>query len=292
MPRQVDAIVVNYNSGSHLKTAVDSLLANGVDKVWIVDNSSKDGSSSFALTLDPKVTVLDPKANLGYGRGVNFAFEFTDSKFIVICNPDIEVTSESISYLIEALEQDSNCGLVGPRILNLDGTIYPSVRHFPNLLDAGMHSLFGQIWPNNPFTRRYRMLGVDHSVTFEADWVSGAVFMMRSADFKELGGFNPKFFMYLEDVYLCRTVAMHGKTVKYCSASIVHHAQGVTTAKRPLRMIFAHHKSLWIYARLTKSGWQNIELLPIGIGIFFRFVISVILAYSGRSLKKPKVDLK
>jgi N-acetylglucosaminyl-diphospho-decaprenol L-rhamnosyltransferase len=288
--RLVEAIVVNYNAGEQLERAVKSLIDDGIARVWIVDNASEDGSTSFVEDAEEKVLVVRPGKNLGYGRAANLGFEHTDSHYVIVCNPDIEVMRGAVSSLVNELEADQDCALVGPQIINFDGSTYPSVRHFPKLTDAAGHAILGQLFPGNPFTRRYRMLGVDHRGSFPADWVSGAFFLVRSDVFRKVGGFDERFFMYLEDVFLCKTIREHGYSVRFCGNAVVRHDQGLTTASRPVRMILAHHRSLWTYARLTKKGWRRLELLPIGAGIVVRTSISLWIAILGQRAKKPKLD--
>lgn len=285
--RIVEAVVVNYNAGSYLERTVDSLLQDGVERVWIVDNASSDGSSSFARTAGEEVSVVNPGRNLGYGRGANMGFEKTDSRYVIISNPDIELLPGAVPSLIRELEEDRECALVGPRILNSDGSTYPSVRFFPSLVDAAGHAVLGQVFPTNPFTKRYKMLGADHAASFEADWVSGAFFLVRSDVFAKIGGFSDEFFMYLEDVFLCRTIREHGYKIRFCGQAVVRHEQGLTTASKPVRMILAHHRSLWTYAKLTKKNWRRIELVPIGFGILLRLFISLMLEKTGSAAKKP-----
>ena len=290
MARLVEAVVVNYNAGEQLERAVKSLIDDGIERVCIVDNASEDGSTSFVDDAEKRVLVVKPGKNLGYGRAVNLGFGQTDSRYVVVCNPDIEVVHGALSSLVSELQADKDCALVGPRIINFDGSTYPSVRHFPRLTDAAGHAVLGQLFPGNPFTRRYRMLGVDHRGSFSADWASGAFFLVRSDVFKKVGGFDERFFMYLEDVFLCRTIREHGYSVRFCGNAVVRHDQGLTTASRPVRMILAHHKSLWTYARLTKKGWRKLELLPIGVGIAVRMSISLSIVILGRRAKKPELD--
>lgn len=290
MPNSIEAVVVNYNAGQHLKVAVDSLLLDGVNKVWIVNNASDDGSSDFVNGNDPRIEAILPDKNLGYGMGANLGFKNVNSKYFLVSNPDIRVERGTIGALVAELEANGPCALVGPRILNSDGSTYPSVRSFPSMMDAAVHAVLGQVAPDNTFTRRYRMTDIDHTRSFDADWVSGAFFLVRSDIFREVGGFSPEFFMYLEDVFLCHTLARRGYSVRYCGNAVVHHAQGVTTSARPLRMIFAHHHSLWVYAKLTKLGLRRAELPLIGIGIFTRLIISIVLALLRPSGRKPRVD--
>ena len=285
--RTVEAVVVNYNAGGYLESAATSLKNEGVERVWIVDNASSDGSSSFAGTAGEWVSVVNPGKNLGYGRGANVGFEKTDSRYVIISNPDIEVLPGAVATLVRELEEDRDCALVGPRILNSDGSIYPSVRYFPSMVDAAGHAALGQVFPTNPFTKRYKMLGADHAASFDADWVSGAFFLVRSDVFRKIGGFSDEFFMYMEDVFLCKTIREHGYTIRFCGDAVVRHEQGLTTASMPVRMMLAHHRSLWTYAKLTKNSWRRIELVPIGFGILLRLFISLILERLSGKAKKP-----
>jgi len=286
----IEAVVVNYNAGTHLEKTVNSLIADGVEMVWIVDNASDDGSTAFAASAGDRVAVVRPGENLGYGRAANLGYERTSSRYVIISNPDIEVVPGAVETLARVLEEDNDCALVGPRIINSDGSTYPSVRHFPSLLDAGGHAVLGQVLPNNHFTKRYLMHGVDHGESFEADWVSGAFFMVRSDVFRKVGGFSEKFFMYMEDVFLCHTIGRRGYKVRFCGKAAVRHEQGLSTAARPIRMIFAHHKSLWTYSKLTKCGWREIELPFIGVGVLARLSISLFVAFLGRRTENPQMD--
>lgn len=291
MTRHSEAVVVNYNAGRHLARAVETLLAEGVGKVWVVDNGSTDGSAAIAADSSEAVEVLVPGGNLGYGKGANFGFDKVRAPYVIICNPDIEVETGAVSALVEEMDGHPGCAVVGPRIVNSDGTTYPSPRRFPSLSDSAFHALLGQIAPGNRFTRRYRMSDIDHSESFDCDWVSGAFLLVRRDAFKEVGGFDDSFFMYLEDVYLCRTMWESGYSVRFCGRAGVRHVQGLTTARRPLPMIFEHHRSLWVYASLTRKGIRRVELIPIGMGIGVRLALSVALALAGWSLEKPKVEL-
>lgn len=284
----VEAVVVNYNAGEQLESAVRSLIDDGISKVWIVDNGSEDGSIAFIAAMGDSVSLLTPTRNLGYGRAANMGFESTSSRYVVICNPDIQVRRGAMERMIAEIETDSDCAVVGPRILGSDGSVYPSVRYFPSLLDAAGHAILGQLFPQNPFTLRYKMVGVDHSACFDADWVSGAFLLVRADAFRKVGGFNEKFFMYLEDVFLCREIQGHGYKVKFCGEAVVVHEQGISTDKRPVRMLLAHHRSLWTYARLTKTGFRTLELLPIGLGIGMRLVISLSLDFLGQKSKNRR----
>ena len=99
--------------------------------------------------------------------------------YLLVCNPDVILRSGRVAGLVAALEDDPALGVVGPRLSNPDGSLYPSARAFPDLVDAIGHGLFGHGRARNRFTRRYRLLDWDHQNAARVDWVSGACFLVR-----------------------------------------------------------------------------------------------------------------
>src|SRR4051794_34490732 len=176
----VSAVLVSYNSAAYLPDCLRSLRSEGVTDVVVVDNASTDGSAGIVGAHDPEGRVIEAGANLGFGAGANRGVAATRSRYVLILNPDTIVEPGTVKALAEALDRDADLAVVGPRIENLDGTVYPSVRRFPDLIVACGHAFLGLIWPANPFTRRYRMLDWDHSeAAGDVDWVGGACFLVR-----------------------------------------------------------------------------------------------------------------
>ena len=199
-------------------------------------------------------------------------------------NPDVVVEPGAVDALVAALEADPTLGVVGPRIDNTDGTLYPSARTFPHLFDAVGHAFFGLIAPNNRFTRRYRLLDWDHATARRVDWVSGACFLIRGELFRTLGGFDHRYFMYLEDVDLCRRVAEAGFGVAYEPAARVVHVQGVSAEQLPYRMLVAHHRSIlrWWWGTTSPIGRLAVPVVALGLGV------RLLLAAGARLLGKGR----
>jgi N-acetylglucosaminyl-diphospho-decaprenol L-rhamnosyltransferase len=258
----VAAVVVNYNARHALSACLASLRAEGIGEIVVVDNASADGSESVVRACDPAAVWLSSGANIGYGRAANLGAGRTASGALLVCNPDVVMRPGAVAALLSALEADPSVGIVGPRLLNADGTIYPSARSFPSLVDAAGHGLLGLIWAANPFSRRYKLLDWDHADERTVDWVSGACLLVRRPAWDEIGGFDPSFFMYMEDVDLCWRANRAGWRVRYQPAGEVTHLQGVSTNATPYRMILAHHRSLWHFAERTTAGWRR-GLLPV-----------------------------
>jgi N-acetylglucosaminyl-diphospho-decaprenol L-rhamnosyltransferase len=273
-PGESAAVVVNHDAGDALGNCVGSLRAEGVEHVVVVDNASTDGSLDALVASDPAVDVVRARVNLGYGAGVNLGLARVESETVVVSNPDIVVHSGAISRLREALVSDPMRAIVGPRIDEPDGTRYPSARRFPSLVDAAGHVLIGQLFPDNRFTRRYRMESLDARTTSEVDWVSGAFFMATRRALEDLGGFDEGYFMYAEDVDLCWRARRSGWTVAYVPEAAVTHLRGVSTSKHPYKMIFEHHRSAFRFARRTSRGWRRASLPLAFVLLGVRFAVA------------------
>jgi N-acetylglucosaminyl-diphospho-decaprenol L-rhamnosyltransferase len=265
------AVVVNYNAGEHLRRCVDSLRAGGVEHIVVVDNGSSDGSLASVMP-GPGLQVEATGANLGYGKAANRGAEMASEgiRYLLISNPDLEVDASAVARLRARLEADPGIGIVGPSMYNPDGTLYPSAREFPDLIDAMGHGLLGQVWPANPFTRRYKLLDWDHQDSRAVDWVSGGCFLVRRQAWEQVGGFDPAYFMYLEDVDLCWRAGQAGWGVVYEPAARVVHVQGVSADRHPYRMLLAHHVSLWRFAWRSTTGSRRIALPVVAFGLVGR----------------------
>ena len=274
MTRPVVAVVVNYNAASHLVTCVASLRANGVDPVIVVDNGSTDGSRAALAAADPAAKWVDAGSNLGYGRAANAGAAHAPEGDLLICNPDVILDAGAVDALSARLLDDPRLGVVGPTVRNADGSVYPSARQFPDLVDAVGHGLLGMVAPRNPFTRRYRMLDWDHASPADVDWVSGACLLARRQAWDDVSGFDHAYFMYLEDVDLCWRIRRRGWVVGYEPAAGVTHIQGVSTNLHPYRMIAEHHRSMWRFARQSLPGWKRLCLPILGAGLAARVLVA------------------
>jgi N-acetylglucosaminyl-diphospho-decaprenol L-rhamnosyltransferase len=263
----VSAVVVNYNGGLALSDCVASLRAEQVAEVIVVDNGSRDESWQTLRACDSSAVWHPAGENLGYGRAANLGARSCHGRYLVVCNPDLVVRPGTIASLVTVMDGDPKVAIAGPRVVNVDATLYPSARAFPSLVDAIGHGLLGLFWPGNRFSRRYKMLDWDHAHTKTVDWVSGAFLLIRRDAWDAVDGFDPSYFMYMEDVDLCWRVTRAGWRVVYEPSGEVVHLQGMSTDRRPYRMILAHHRSLWRFACRSTRGWRRGLLPIIGIGL-------------------------
>jgi N-acetylglucosaminyl-diphospho-decaprenol L-rhamnosyltransferase len=255
----------------------------------VVDNASVDGSELVAQAAGAR--WLPMGANLGYGRAANRGAatpEARGARYLLVCNPDLELATGAVEALEAALRSDLCLGAVGPRLWNVDGSLYPSARTFPDLLGAAGHGLLGMIAPGNRFTRRYQLLDWDHDQPARVDWVSGACFLVRRDAWDSVGGFDPGYFMYMEDVDLCWRLGKAGWTVGYVPTADVRHDQGLSTNRHPYRMLAAHHRSMWRFACRTTEGPGRAALPVVALGLAARLFVASVEHRIGR-LTPPHV---
>ncbi|NNN10898.1 MAG: glycosyltransferase family 2 protein [Acidimicrobiaceae bacterium] len=266
------AIIVDYFAGDMLTGAIESLLAEGVKRVVVVDNSETKASMRTRYYRQERVDFIFAERNLGYGAAVNLALVGVDTPFVIVSNPDIMVARGAVGKLIE-LAQDPRVGVVGPEILDGAGVRYPSFRRFPSFVDSIGHGMLGQFFPNNRFSAHYRLTGCHPVEPVEVPWVSGAFFLTRTEVIRSLAGFDPAYFMYCEDIDLCYRANRRGFVVVFQPEATVHHAQGESSKLRATRSLYHHHRSMWIYAarheESTATQWLGF------FGLILRFLVLI-----------------
>lgn len=272
MTAPVTATVVNYNAKAYLLECVASLRDEDVAEVVVADNGSVDGSEAAVRAADPDVVYVQTGANLGYGTGVNRAAARSDGEqpFLLCLNADARVETGALAAMLARFDGRPELGIVGPRIHDANGELYPSVRTFPSTVDAVGHAILGMVWGSNPFTRRYRMLDLDHDVPADVDWVSGSCFLIRRACWEAIGGFDERYFMYAEDVDLCWRAHQEGWAIAFEPAALVIHVGGVSTDRHPYRMIAEHHRALLRFAARSSRGPERLLLPLMALGLLVR----------------------
>jgi N-acetylglucosaminyl-diphospho-decaprenol L-rhamnosyltransferase len=259
------AVVVNYESGPPLTTCVESLLrddtAGGPPEVVVIDNGSNDGSIAELHAAFPEVPVITPGANLGYSRAANLGIAATRAPVVAVLNPDAEIETGTAAALMARFDADDGLAAVGPQIANPDGSRYPSARSAPSMGDAIGHAVLGGVVPDNRFTRSYRQLDADPEQARTVGWVSGAAVWLRREALDRVGGWDERFFLFFEDVDLCRRLGADGWGIVYEPGGHVIHAVGGSRAGRPIRSIFEHHRAAYQYAAKWWHGPRRL-LLP------------------------------
>jgi N-acetylglucosaminyl-diphospho-decaprenol L-rhamnosyltransferase len=210
----------------------------------------------------PDVRVDVAAENLGYAGAANLGIASTSAPVVAVCNSDLHVAFGTAAAMLRRLDDEPDLAAVGPSIREPDGTRYPSARCVPTVGDAVGHGLLGLVKPDNRFTRRYRELDADPAVPRDVDWVSGAAIWLRRAALDTVGGWDERYFMYVEDVDLCARLRTAGWRIVYEPGGAVTHVHGASTDRHPYRMIAEHHRALLRFAASRWHGAKRALLVP------------------------------
>lgn len=219
-------------------------------EVLVVDNNSEDGSPEMVAVEFPWVRLFPLAENLGFTGGQNFLLERRSAPHGLLLNSDTVVHAGALRAMMEHLSKHPEIGVLGPKLLNPDGSLQFSCRRFPNPAAALFRNTpIGKLFPNNRFTRDYLMQDWSHDEIREVDWVSGAALLARKEFIDAAGLLDPEYFMFCEDVDWCWQAWEHGFRVVYFPKSVITHAIGRSTDKAPNRMIGRFHGSMLRFYR-------------------------------------------
>ncbi len=251
-------VTVTYSPGPHLERflASLSLATERPVAVLLADNGSTDGTPQAAVERYPNVRLFDTGANLGYGSAVNRAVaQLDDDDWMIVANPDVQWGPGSIDALLDAAARWPRAGALGPLIRDPDGSVYPSARHLPSLIRGSMHAVLGPLWKRNPWTAAYRQERLEPSER-PVGWLSGSCLLVRRSAFSQVGGFDERYFMYMEDVDLGDRLGKAGWLSVYVPSAEVLHHRGHATGHDPASHLAAHHKSTYLFLADRHSGWR------------------------------------
>lgn len=282
MTGTIAAVWVSYHSSADLEVSVASARAattRDLDCI-VVNNAAGDAELEAFAARHPDVRVLDAGGNLGYGRAVNLAAAALGPTFewILIINPDTEFAPGSIDELLRVAAQHPDAAALGPRIMDPDGSVYPSARALPSLRVGAGHALFARFWPENRWSTAYRRSDLTSPELVEpvsTGWLSGACILVRRAAFDAIGGFDPRYFMYFEDVDLGKRLGEAGSASLYVPSARVTHIGGQSTKRHSRDMIVVHHRSAYLYLAEKYSAWYFWPVrVALRVGLAARAFIS------------------
>jgi N-acetylglucosaminyl-diphospho-decaprenol L-rhamnosyltransferase len=276
---QLAVVTVTYSPGETLERFLDTLdkATTRPIQVILADNGSTDGAPERAAGQRSHVTFLPTGGNLGYGAAANRGIAELGDEYgwVVVANPDVEWAPGSLDELMAAAGRWPRAGAIGPLIREIDGSVYPSARLTPSIGRGIGHAVLGPVWPGNPWTRSYRQ---SQTVITErvAGWLSGSCVLFRRAAVDSVDGFDPRYFMYFEDVDLGDRLAKAGWLNVFVPNAEVTHLGGHSTSKASARMLTEHHRSAYRYLADRYQGPRWLPLrLALRVGLATRARIQV-----------------
>jgi hypothetical protein len=245
-------------------------------RVFVQDNASEDYVERVKLEF-PDVVLSENTSNIGYSKAANNAMKEGSAPYIAILNPDTYITEGFFDCVLSYMEENKHTGILGPKVINSNGSIQGSARSFPTPLTAffGRSSLLSKLFPYNPITSKNVLTNrSDGSNPMEVDWVSGACMLVRREALKDVGLMDERFFMYWEDADWCRRMWENGwKVVYFPQTSIIHYI-GVSSEQRQFRSIIEFHKSCYrLFDKYNKPSTFLKFLVISGLSLRVPFVL-------------------
>ncbi len=258
--KDISIIIVNYNVKEFLLNLIDSIkkASEGLTtEIIIVDNASVDGSVELIRENYPDVILIENEKNLGFGKANNIGLERATGKYLLMINPDTIVREDTFRKMISFFEKHPDAGMAGCKVLNPNGTLQLACRRsFPGPWTSltkvtGLSTLF----PNSKLFAKYNLTYLDENKTYEVDAISGSFMMMKRETYEKVGGFDPQFFMYGEDLDLCYRVQQAGYKVYYVHETEIIHYKGESTKRSSIdeTKVFYDAMHLFVKKHLSSS---------------------------------------
>ncbi len=277
----VAVVVVTYDSSRDVARLLGDINADPrrPAEVVVVDNDSSDDSVDVATAHGAAVVELGD--NRGFSAAVNAGFAATTSEIVILLNPDCRVEPGNLESISKAVGATAEAGVVGPLVVNPDGSVQRSCRRFPSIIESVVHGFVGLFWPRNPLSVSYTMADWDHDSRRTVDWVSASAVGIRRAAFDDIGGFDPGYFMYVEDVDFCWRLWQAGWAVVFDPSGKVEHAIGTSSSGARYRLIIEHHKSMLRFEAKRRSKSSPVWMI-IWVGVWMRAFVAVAHAWFSR----------
>jgi len=245
------SIVVYKENLKVLENAIDSFLGSPLSKkLYIIDNSP---SNEFKNKIqNDSVEYIYSNKNIGFGKGHNSILHklTSENKYHLILNPDVRFHPEILEKLVLKMESNESFSMIAPRVLNSNNELLHTARRYPSLFEL----IFRFLGIFKKFTIRGEYKNQNHKKSFSPDFVQGSFMLFKTEDLLRLEGFDERYFMYMEDVDICRKIDLSGKRKLYFPATEIIHTHRKGSSKE-FRLFFIHISSIIKY--FIKWGFSS-----------------------------------
>ncbi|MDZ7268072.1 MAG: glycosyltransferase family 2 protein [candidate division KSB1 bacterium] len=254
MPPDLSIIIVTHNSANDIDKCLRSLqqYCTGVrSEIIVFDNASTDATCEVIASRFAHVRLIRHAENVGFARANNLAVSQAHGRHLLFLNPDTWVDADLATALVRFLDSHEQAGGCAPRVLNPDGSLQRgSVRAFPTLTTLLYDQLgLSRLWPRSPRFGHYLMTWWDHQQQREVEQPMGACLAVRREAFTAVAGFDEGYFMYFEDVELCRALHNTGWKIFFLPEARVFHVGGQSTSPVAVSNFPQFYRSMYRYFR-------------------------------------------
>ena len=223
----ISVILVSYNTIEMTKIALSHLFASSHNlemEVIVIDNASKDHSAEILRHKYPQIKLIENKKNVGFGRANNQALPYIKSRYVLLLNTDAFVEPDTIAKTVQYMDATPKCGILGVKLFGRAGELQPSCRFFP----TPWNSFLNRTGLNRVFMRAKMVddMSWDHATVRDCDWVPGCYYLVRKEVINQVGLFDPRYFLYSEEMDHCFAAKKAGWHVTYYPYTSVVHIGG------------------------------------------------------------------
>lgn len=233
MNERLTFVYVYFNTPNELISSISSIfkyLRNNISEIIIVNNNSPipiPKSHNIFKREKKKIVIINSSCNLGYGKAANLGISHTKTNFLLLLNPDTVLLDKNIIRMVVMMKKNKKIAIMGPQLLDTSGEILHSIASIPKIPDAIFAlSFLNKLFPNNPYSIKYWGLNLNRNLMQKVDSVGGAAMLINKMIFKKLGGFDENFFLYFEEIDLCKRTTDRGYQIWYYPNSKIRHLLG------------------------------------------------------------------
>lgn len=276
-------IIVNYNVKEFILNLLDSIDKCSPEisrEIIVVDNNSDDGSVEAIKKFRPDVRLIANKENAGFGKANNQGLEIAKGRYILLLNPDTIVKEDTFRILIDKLKADPEIGMAGCKVLNPDGTLQLACRRsFPGPWTSFTKVTgLSRVFPKSKLFARYNLTYKDENQSYEVDAISGCFMFFKREVYEKIGGFDPVFFMYGEDLDLCYRVQKAGFKVFYFHNTEIIHYKGESTKRSSIDETKVFYNAMNLFVKKHFSSSVLVSLI-LQLAIFARKILAFVNVY-------------
>lgn len=262
----ISYIIVSWNAKDFLLKCLSSIqndARNFSSEIIVVDNASSDGSPEMVAAQFPEVRLIRNKENLGFAKANNIGIGESRGKYLALINSDVDVLRGCTSLMLDYIEKHDDIGMLGPQILNLDGSVQRSCMGFPTLWNSFCRALaLDDFFPKSRFFGSHLMTYWSHNETACVDILIGCFWLIRRQALERVGELDEKFFFYGEDWDWCKRFWAGGWKVVYFNEAKSIHYGGASSAKAPMKFVLELQRSKFRY-------WNKYHRLPSRLAFLF-----------------------